>query len=61
MKIFTVVHDTVRRRYYISFHDGVQVHKDGSPFYDLRIVKNKKDLKLFTNKLLTNGYKERMS
>jgi len=58
MKLFTVMYGVGKIKYLVSFHDGIKVHRDGSPFYDVKIVKNKKDLKLFTNKLLTDGYKE---
>ena len=47
------------RKYYVSFHDGISKHSDGSEFYDMRIFKNKKDLNLFIHSLLSNGYKER--
>ena len=61
MKMFTVMYDVGKIKYLVSFHDGIKVHKDGSKFFDIKIIKNKKDLKLFTNALLANGYKERMS
>jgi hypothetical protein len=41
-------------KYIVSYHDGVKKHKDGSKFFDVRIFKNKKDLKEFT-KTLTNN------
>lgn len=58
MKMFTVMYDVGKIKYLVSFHDGIKVHKDGSPFYDVKIIKNKRDLKLFTNALLANGYKK---
>ena len=46
-----------RAKYVVNFHDGEKKHKDGSEFYDIRIFKNIKDLKAFTNDLRTQGYK----
>ena len=45
-------------RYYIRDYDGIQTHKDGSPFWGLRIFKNKKDFSRHVNFLLTAGYRE---
>lgn len=50
-----------KAKYTISFHDGIQTHKDGSPFFGIEIFKNKKKVKLFTDKLISEGYKERNS
>ena len=50
--------DVGSAKYVVSFHNGIKVHKDGSKFFDVKIVKNKKDLKLVTNNLLANGYKK---
>lgn len=58
MKNFNIMCNVGKAKYIVNFHDGIKVHQDGSPFYDIKIIKNKKDLKLFTNKLLANGYKE---
>jgi hypothetical protein len=46
-------------RYCINFHDGIKTYKDGSEFYDLHIVHNKKALTAYINKLITDGYKPR--
>lgn len=58
MKNFNIMCNVGKAKYIVNFHDGIKVHQDGSSFYDMKIIKNKKDLKLFTNKLLANGYKE---
>ena len=60
MKIFTVMSNVGKARHLVNFHDGKKMHKDGSKFFDIKIIKNKKDLKLFTNALLASGYKERI-
>lgn len=46
-------------KYTVSFYDGKKTHKDGSPFYDIAIFKNKKDLKSYIEKLESEGYKTR--
>jgi hypothetical protein len=48
-----------KAKYTISFHDGIQTHKDGSPFFGIEIFKNLKDLKAFEKKLIAEGYTER--
>lgn len=55
-KYYTVL-GVGRAKYVVNFHDGEKKHKDGSEFYDIRIFKNIKDLKAFTNDLRTQGYK----
>jgi len=45
-----------KAKYTVNFHDGVKTHKDGSPFYDMRIFKNKTDLNNFIAKLEKEGY-----
>jgi hypothetical protein len=45
-------------KYTISFHDGIQVHRDGSPFFAIAIFKNKKKLKQFCDNLILDGYTE---
>ena len=47
-----------RAKYTISYHDGKSKHKDGSDFYGIQILKNKKDLEKFRNDLLKKGYRE---
>lgn len=48
-------------KYVVNFHDGVQKHKDGSDFYDMRIFHNKKDLTNFELSLLKDNYKKKQS
>jgi len=45
-------------KYSISFYDGKATHKDGSPFYDLRIFKNKKKYEASKKELQKQGYIE---
>ena len=47
-----------RAKYTISYHDGKSKHKDGSDFYGIQILKNKKELEKFRSDLLKKGYRE---
>ena len=58
MKTFNVMYGIGKAKYVVNFHDGVQTHKDGSPFFDIMIFKNKKALGAFTNELRGQGYAE---
>jgi len=46
-------------RYVLNHHDGVKTHSDGSPFYDMSIFGNKRDLAAKIGKLKADGYKDR--
>jgi hypothetical protein len=37
-------HGIGKAKYTVSFYDGKKTHKDGSPFYDIKIFKNKKGM-----------------
>lgn len=56
-KFYYEQHGIGKAKYTVSYHDGVQKHKDGSPFYGIKIFKNKKDLNEFISKLNKEGYK----
>ena len=43
-------------KYTINAHDGVSTHKDGSPFYGIRIFKSLKSLNKHIHQLITEGY-----
>lgn len=45
-----------KSRHSVSFHGGVKVNKDGSPFFDLRIFKSDKDKAAFIRELEAAGY-----
>lgn len=47
-----------KTKYIITYHDGIQRHKDGSNFYDIRIFKNKKQFETAVKELKENGYTE---
>ena len=48
-----------KAKYTISYHDGIEKHKDGSPFFGIAIFKNKKKLNTFVKKLVSEDYTER--
>ena len=58
MKRFNVQYNVGKVKYVVNHFDGKQKHADGSDFFDIAIFKNKKDLRLFVNKLCSNGYRE---
>ena len=57
-KVFRQQHGIGKAKYTVSKHDGKQTHKDGSPFYDIAIFKNKKALDDYIKKLKKEGYVE---
>lgn len=59
MKLFYEMFNVGRSKYLVNFHDGAKTHKDGSPFYDIRIFKNKKAKNKFIDELREQGYVER--
>ena len=52
-------HNIGRAKYTVSFFDGIQTHKDGSPFFGIEIFSNKKKLAIFIKDLIKKGYKKR--
>jgi len=47
-----------KAKYTVNYHNGVEIHKDGSPFYSIAIFRNKKKLANFKKKLILEGYTE---
>ena len=39
-KNFNTMYRIGNAKYVVNFHDGVNKHKDGSDFYDIKIFKN---------------------
>ena len=58
MKKYNIMFSVGRAKYVVNYHDGIKVHGDGSPFYDMSIFKNKKDLNAFVSQLDGEGYKK---
>ena len=57
-KTYYVMHNIGHARYCLNFHDGEKTHKDGSPFFDLNIFSNKKNLARKVKELQRAGYTE---
>lgn len=45
-----------KAKYTVSHYDGVKTHKDGSPFFDIFITKNKVVRDRFIAGLINQGY-----
>jgi len=60
-KTFYRLDNIGKAKYTVNYHDGVKKHRDGSPFFDIAIFRNKKRMQDFINKLISEGYKARSS
>lgn len=58
MKNFYIHYNIGKSKYVVKFHDGDVFYSDGSPFYDIKIFKNKILLGRFIKELLNSGYVE---
>ena len=58
VKRFNTMTNVGRAKYIVSFHDGVQNHSDGSDFFGMKILKNKKKFNEFIRSLINDGYIE---
>ena len=59
MKNFYMQYNIGKSKYVVNFHNGERFYSDGSPFYDIKIFKNKVVLGRFIKELLNSGYVER--
>jgi len=57
-KKYNIKYNIGKCKYLLSFHDGIQKHKDDSEFFDIRTFKNKIYLNNFIKELKTEGYIE---
>ena len=57
-KAFKINPPIGRSKYSISAHDGITKHKDGSPFWNILIFKNKADLERRANYFRSEKYSE---
>jgi hypothetical protein len=60
MKDYYIQYNIGSCKYAVSYHDGVTMHKDGSPFYGIRTFKNEVDTENFITKLVLDGYTEKV-
>lgn len=47
-----------RAKYTLSYHNGIDTHKDGSPFFGIKTFSNKKKLQEAKNDFFKQGYIE---
>ena len=57
-KIFNIMYNVGQVKYLVNFNDGVQTHKDGSLFFDIRTTNNKKKLTKIVSELKKQGFTE---
>jgi hypothetical protein len=57
-KVFYTMDNIGKVKYTVNYHDGVDTHPDGSPFYGIHTFKNKKKYEAFKKELVRDGYKE---
>ena len=60
-KKFYVNNNVGTIKYAVSFHNGIDTHKDGSPFYGIKTFRNKKKMNLFLKGIEKEGYKYKYS
>lgn len=58
-KTFYCLDNVGKAKYTVNFHDGVQTHRDGSPFFGIATFKNKQKKEEFIRQLVTEGYTTR--
>jgi len=55
-KDYYLMQNVGKSKYVVNFHDGEKTHPDGSKFYDIKILRNKKALASFIRQLKRDGY-----
>ena len=58
MRVFNLMYNVGTTKYVVNYHDGVQKHNDGSPFFDIAMFSNKTKRDKFISSLLKDGYIE---
>jgi len=56
VKTFSEMQDVGKAKYVVNYHDGVKVHRDGSPFFDIAIFSNRAKKDQFVRKLESLGF-----
>lgn len=56
-KMYSQMYRIGKAKYVVNYHDGIKMHRDGSPFFDIAIFKNKRDLDNFIGILKLDNYK----
>ena len=58
VKTFNTMQGVGKAKYVVNHHNGIDTNKDGSPFYDCSIFKNKRSFTDYCTKLKEQGYIE---
>ena len=58
-KFYYIQKNIGKSKYILNYYDGIQTHKDGSPFFDIKIFSNIRELNKKIKELRKSGYKER--
>lgn len=58
-KVYDEMMNVGKSNYVVNFHDGEKKHKDGSPFFDIAIFKNKVEKDKFVKDLESKGYSKK--
>ena len=56
MKKYNIKYNIGNCKYCVSYHNGVKLHKDNSPFYDIALFKNKQKMNKFISSLIEQGF-----
>jgi len=56
---FSVTSNVGKAKHVVNYHDGIAVHTDSSPFFNVKILKSKPELNQFVNELIELGYTEK--
>lgn len=56
VKTFNEMQDVGKAKYVVNYHDGVKVHRDGSPFFDIAIFSSRAKKDRFVRKLESLGF-----
>lgn len=56
VKTFNEMQDVGKAKYVVNYHDGVKVHRDGSPFFDIAIFSSLAKKDRFVRKLKSLGF-----
>jgi len=57
-KQFNLMYNVGRAKYVINYHDGIDTHSDGSPFFGIRLFSNKRLFEKAQKDLIKQGYKQ---
>lgn len=58
MKSYYIQNNIGKAKYVVSYHNGIDTHKDGSAFFGIAIFKNKIKLNSYIKELKEDGYVE---